>query len=81
MCPGDRISVQVAKTPQALCLYLACLRGGFVFHPLNTGYKAGELEYFFADAEPAVVVCDSANLDMLKSANATTVHPAPVHPG
>ena len=63
--PGDRISVQVTKTPQALCLYLACLRGGFVFHPLNTGYRAGELEYFFADAEPAVVVCDSANLDMI----------------
>ena len=63
--PGDRISVQATKTPQALCLYLACLRGGFVFHPLNTGYKAGELEYFFADAEPAVVVCDSANLDMI----------------
>ena len=64
--PGDRISVQVAKTPQALCLYLACLRGGFVFHPLNTGYRAGELEYFFADAEPAVVVCDSGNLDMIR---------------
>ena len=63
--PGDRISVQAAKTPQALCLYLACLRGGFVFHPLNTGYKAGELEYFLADAEPAVVVCDSGNLDVI----------------
>ena len=64
--PGDRISVQVAKTPQALCLYLACLRGGFVFHPLNTGYRAGELEYFFSDAEPAVVVCDGGNLDMIR---------------
>ena len=63
--PGDRISVQTPKTPQALCLYLACLRGGFVFHPLNTGYRAGELEYFFADAEPAVVVCDSGNLDVV----------------
>ncbi|MDE0513089.1 MAG: AMP-binding protein [Gammaproteobacteria bacterium] len=63
--PGDRISVQVAKTPQALSLYLACLRGGFVFHPLNTGYRAGELEYFFSDAEPAVVVCDSGNLDVV----------------
>ena len=63
--PGDRISVQTAKSPQALCLYLACLRGGFVFHPLNTGYRAGELEYFFADAEPAVVVCDSGNLDVV----------------
>ena len=63
--PGDRISVQAAKSPQTLCLYLACLRGGFVFHPLNTGYRAGELEYFFADAAPAVVVCDSGNLDMI----------------
>ena len=33
--PGDRVSVQVEKSPEALCLYLACLRGGFVFHPLN----------------------------------------------
>ena len=64
--PGDRVSVQVSKTPQALCLYLACLRGGFVFHPLNTGYRAGELEYFLADAEPAVVVCDSGKLDVLR---------------
>ena len=62
---GDRVSVQAAKSPQALCLYLACLRGGFVFHPLNTGYRAGELEYFLADAEPAVVVCDSGNLDLI----------------
>ena len=62
---GDRVSVQTAKTPQALCLYLACLRGGYVFHPLNTGYRAGELEYFLADAEPAVVVCDSGSLDLV----------------
>ena len=36
---GDRVSVQVAKSPQALFLYLGCLRAGLVFHPLNTGYK------------------------------------------
>ena len=64
--PGDRVSVQVAKSPQALCLYLACLRGGFVFHPLNTGYKAGELAYFFTDARPAAIVCDRANLGIIK---------------
>jgi len=57
--PGERISVQVEKSPQSLCLYLACLRGGFVFHPLNMGYKAAELEYFLGNAEPAVVVCDA----------------------
>lgn len=59
--PGDRVSVQVQKSPQNLSLYLACLRGGFVYHPLNLGYKPAELEYFVKDAEPAVVVCDADN--------------------
>jgi malonyl-CoA/methylmalonyl-CoA synthetase len=58
IAPGDRISVQVEKSPEALCLYLACLRAGFVFHPLNMAYTAGELDYFLNNAEPAAVVCD-----------------------
>jgi malonyl-CoA/methylmalonyl-CoA synthetase len=65
--PGDRISVQVEKSPDALFLYLACLRAGFVFHPLNMGYKMGELEYFLGNAEPAVVVCDSRNEDPIQT--------------
>ena len=44
---GDRVSVQVAKSPSALYLYLACLRAGFVFHPLNTGYKDRRIRLFF----------------------------------
>jgi malonyl-CoA/methylmalonyl-CoA synthetase len=58
--PGDRVTVQVEKSPAALWLYLACLRGGFVFHPLNIDYQADELKYFVNDAEPAVVICDPA---------------------
>ena len=56
--PGDCVSVQVEKSPEALCLYLACLRGGFVFHPLNLAYTTSELEYFLNNAEPAAVICD-----------------------
>jgi malonyl-CoA/methylmalonyl-CoA synthetase len=63
---GDRVSVQVEKSPEALCLYLACLRGGFVFHPLNMAYTTGELEYFLNNAEPAVVVCDPSNEAAIK---------------
>ncbi|MEX2122811.1 MAG: malonyl-CoA synthase [Woeseia sp.] len=63
--PGERISVQVQKSPENLCLYLACLRGGYVFHPLNMAYKRAELEYFIGNAAPAVIVCDSGNEDML----------------
>jgi malonyl-CoA/methylmalonyl-CoA synthetase len=72
--PGDRVSVQVEKSPEALWLYLACLRGGFVFHPLNTGYKENELEYYFSDAEPSVIICDvSADQLMRKLAEKTNI--------
>jgi malonyl-CoA/methylmalonyl-CoA synthetase len=64
--PGDRVSVQVEKSPESLCLYLACLRAGFVYHPLNMGYKAGELDYFLGNAEPSTVVCDSRNEDQIR---------------
>jgi malonyl-CoA/methylmalonyl-CoA synthetase len=55
--PGDRVTVQVDKSPQVLWLYLACLRAGLVYHPLNTAYQASELEYFLGNAEPRIVVC------------------------
>ncbi len=56
--PGDRVTVQVEKSPMAVWLYLACLRAGFVFHPLNTGYKFDELVYFVDNADPSIIVCD-----------------------
>jgi malonyl-CoA/methylmalonyl-CoA synthetase len=55
---GDRILVQVQKTPLAIFLYLACLRAGFVFLPLNPAYRADELHYVVNDARPTVIVCD-----------------------
>ena len=54
---GARIAVQVEKSVESLILYLATLRAGLVYLPLNTAYRAAELEYFLANAEPSVVVC------------------------
>jgi len=54
---GDRVAVQVDKSPAALFFYLACLRAGLIFVPLNTAYRDLELEHFLGDAEPALVVC------------------------
>ena len=54
--PGARVLVQVDKSPAAVILYLACLRVGGVFVPLNTAYQAVELGYFLADCEPALFV-------------------------
>lgn len=56
--PGDRVAVQVEKSPESLALYLATLRCGAVFLPLNTAYPPAEVEYFLGNAEPAVFVCD-----------------------
>lgn len=53
---GDRIAVQVEKSFEALLVYLAALRSGLVYLPLNTGYTDNELSYFFSDAGPALVI-------------------------
>jgi malonyl-CoA/methylmalonyl-CoA synthetase len=55
---GDRVLVQVEKSPEALFLYLATLRNGAIFVPLNTAYTASEVRYFAGDAEPRLLVCD-----------------------
>ena len=59
--PGTRVAVQAEKSVEALLLYLAVLRAGCVYVPLNTAYQAAEIEYFIANAEPGVVVCASRN--------------------
>ena len=58
---GSRVAVQVEKSVEALMLYLATLRAGHVFLPLNTAYQSAEIEYFIGNAEPAVVVCSGAH--------------------
>ena len=58
---GSRIAVQVEKSVEACVLYLATLRAGYVFLPLNTAYQSAEIEYFIGNAEPAVVVCTPPN--------------------
>ena len=52
---GERALVQVHKSPAAVILYLACLRAGVVFIPLNAAYQESELAYFLADAEPGLL--------------------------
>jgi malonyl-CoA/methylmalonyl-CoA synthetase len=56
--PGDRVAAQTEKSVPGLVLYLAAVRAGAVYLPLNTAYTLNELEYFITDAEPSLVVCD-----------------------
>ena len=61
--PGDRVAAQTEKSVPGLVLYLAAVRTGAVYLPLNTAYTLNELEYFIGDAEPALVVCDPSKAD------------------
>lgn len=61
--PGERVVVQVEKSPEALALYFACLQAGVVLVPLNPAYTASEVEYFVADAAPVAIVVDGTRAD------------------
>ena len=58
--PGDRVTVQVEKSIASVLLYLAVLKAGAVYQPLNTAYTAAEVDYFVRDAQPKLIVCDPA---------------------
>jgi malonyl-CoA/methylmalonyl-CoA synthetase len=61
--PGDRVAAQTEKSVPGLVLYLAAVRAGAVYLPLNTAYTMNELEYFIGDAEPSLVVCDPSKAE------------------
>lgn len=63
LAPGERVAMQVDKSPQALFSYLGCLRAGLVYLPLNTAYRDLEIAYFLENAEPKLVVCAPAVRD------------------
>ena len=65
--PGDRVAVQVQKSISSLFVYLACLRAGLVYLPLNTAYQSSELDYFLRDAEPGLVLVEPEKLAAMKA--------------
>ncbi len=71
LAPGDRVAVQVEKSPEALMLYLACLRAGLVYLPLNSAYQESEVRYFLENARPRAVVAQPRSMVWLTPLAAT----------
>jgi malonyl-CoA/methylmalonyl-CoA synthetase len=65
--PGDRVAVRVEKSPETVFLYIACLRLGAAFVPVNTAYSLAEVEYFLTDAKPRVTVVEDAEVPLLQT--------------
>ena len=68
--PGDRVAAQIAKSPEALALYAACMGLGAVFLPLNPGYTEVEVAYFLNDATPRLFIADATNASAHLTLNA-----------
>ena len=69
---GDRVAMQVAKSPEALAIYAACVQAGLVFLPLNTGYTVAELGYFIENSGARLIVCETpAHMALAPIAQAT----------
>ena len=58
---GAHVLVHADKSVECVMLYLATLRAGLVYVPLNAAYQASEVEYFIANAQPTLVVCAPRN--------------------
>ncbi len=67
---GDRVAVQVEKSPQALSLYAATVGMGAVFLPLNTAYTAEEVQYFLQNSTPRLLICDPGAQARLRAVTA-----------
>ncbi|MCL4132495.1 UNVERIFIED_CONTAM: hypothetical protein GTU68_017577 [Idotea baltica] len=63
--PGDRLAVQIEKSPEALAVYAACAQSGIIFLPLNTAYTADEVTYFVENSGARILICDGARVDAL----------------
>jgi malonyl-CoA/methylmalonyl-CoA synthetase len=74
--PGDRVMAQVEKSIENVVLYLATLKAGAVFNPLNTAYMPAELEYFIGDAEPTVLVMPADRLAKIEATGACSKVPS-----
>ena len=72
LTPGDRVAVQIEKSPQSLAIYAACVQAGLIFLPLNTAYTASELSYFVEDSGARVLICDPKSQESLTPLAQTT---------
>ena len=67
LLPGDRVAIQAEKNVIQLATYVATIKAGGVYLPLNTGYTLSELEYFFNDAKPKVIIVDDKIQNEIKN--------------
>ncbi|MGK9264224.1 malonyl-CoA synthase [Sinorhizobium meliloti] len=65
--PGDRIMVQAEKSVETLLVYMAALRSGAIYVPINPASTAAEIKYLVDDAAPSLVICQPESEDTIRT--------------
>ena len=68
---GDRLALRLSKSEYVIFFYLACLKNGYIFLPLNPDYKNEELSYFFENAAPTIIICEADEVQNISSIKAS----------
>jgi malonyl-CoA/methylmalonyl-CoA synthetase len=58
--PGDRLCVYLANCVEMIDVYLACIKTGIIFVPINILYRNTEITHILRDSEPRAVISDEA---------------------
>ena len=61
---GDRLSVHLANRVEFLDLFLACVRMGVIFVPVNVLYREREIAHIAADADPTLSITSAEHLSL-----------------
>src|SRR6202161_3664380 len=59
LAKGDRLCVYLTNSIEMIDLYLACVKLGVIFVPINILYRDREISHILADAAPLALVTDS----------------------
>ena len=62
---GDRVAIQVDKSPDSLAIYAACVQSGLVFLPLNISYTPNEVKFFLEDRQARLFIGKNSNKNEL----------------
>ena len=63
---GDRLCVYLANRIELIDIFIACVKLGVIFVPINILYRGREIEHIVGDAEPRAVITEN---DLLSSAD------------
>ena len=69
---GDRVLVKLEKSIFSFALYIASIRAGGIFVPVNNDYTASEIDYFIENSIPYIFISNDESIKKVQNRNLKT---------